>query len=190
MSPPSRWVRPVPLVLLPTADPGSFAGMPGGQTGLPLLPHPGAFGFERRHHVHEGVDLYCPEGTEVRAVEAGTVVAIAPFTGEAASPPSPWWRDTWSVMVEGASGVVNYGEVVPEPSLTVGAAVPAGALLGRVATVLTVDKGRPMAMLHLELYEHGVRDSTEWRLGEPRPERLLDPTQHLASCAAAPAEDP
>lgn len=28
-------------------------------------------------------------------------------------PGSPWWLDTWCVMIEGASGVVNYGEVTP-----------------------------------------------------------------------------
>ena len=42
------------------------------ETEVPLPPHhPGSFAFERRYHVHEGVDLYCREGEPVYAVEAG-----------------------------------------------------------------------------------------------------------------------
>jgi hypothetical protein len=78
-----------------------------------LLPDtPGRFGAVRKHDVHTGVDLYCAVSTKVVAVEAGEVVVIEPFTGPDAA--SPWWLSTEAVLVEGASGVVVYGEVHPE----------------------------------------------------------------------------
>jgi hypothetical protein len=78
-----------------------------------LLPDtPGRFGAVRKHDVHTGVDLYCAVSAKVVAVEAGEVVAIEPFTGPDAA--SPWWLSTEAVLVEGASGVVVYGEVHPE----------------------------------------------------------------------------
>ena len=52
-------------------------------TAAPLFPdEPGQFGTRRVEDVHTGVDLYCELGTEVRAVEAGEVVALEWFTGQ------------------------------------------------------------------------------------------------------------
>lgn len=178
------WANPVPRRLVPTPHGDSFRDMPADATGLPLLPHPGAWGFVRRNHTHEGVDLYVPDGTPVSAVEAGRVVAVLPFTGPHADPPSPWWRDTWAVMVEGDSGVVLYGEIVPDPGVAPGAMVSRGQRIGRVATVLAKDKGRPMSMLHLELYRRGTRACVEWGPGAPAPDGLLDPTPLLLAAAA------
>jgi murein DD-endopeptidase MepM/ murein hydrolase activator NlpD len=132
--------------------------------------------------VHEGVDLYAPEGTPVHAVEDGRVVAITPFTGPHAG--LPWWLDTWAVLVEGASGVVVYGEVTPDSGLQAnlasdGSYVRAGQQLGRVTRVLRNNKGRPTSMLHLELHPRGSRSCPEWHLDAKRPEALLDPTPHL-----------
>lgn len=175
-----KWISPVPFQLVETDDPESFASMAEGTTGLPTGDHPGAFGFRRQHHTHEGVDLYVPVGTPVVSVEPGVVVAIVPFTGEHATPPSPWWHNTWAVLVEGQSGVVCYGEIIP--SHQNGAPADAGELLGHVAKVLTKDKGRPTTMLHLELYKHGVREPVEWLPYHDRPEGLLDPTPLLLTC--------
>lgn len=176
------WRTPIPYKLQPTHDSMSFQTMPEGVTGLPLLPHPGAFGAVRKHHTHEGVDLYCPEGTPVMAVEAGTIVAIIPFTGPQVD--MGWWHDTDAVMVEGATGVVLYGEITPEP-LAIGQAVEPGDVIGHVKQVLVNDKGRPMSMLHLELYSLGTREAFEWKKwADSRPPALLDPTQHLIDCAA------
>lgn len=175
---PKAWLFPLPLRAVPTDDPMSFRTMPAGATGVPHGPlHPGAFGFRRANHVHEGVDLYCDEGTMVTLVEDGTITAIEPFTGPNAIPPSPWWLDTLSVMVEGASGAVLYGEIEPLTGLAVGQRLSAGDPIGHVVRVLRNDKGRPMTMLHLELHAPGTTEAMEW-VGA-RPESLRDPTPFL-----------
>lgn len=171
------WQNPLPTMSLHQSQ-GSedFKTFEEGHTGIPIGPeHPGSFGFKRANHTHEGIDLYCPEGTTVRAVEAGTVVAVINFTGPSATPPSPWWNNTQAILVEGETGVVVYGEIMTQ--LEVGDVLAAGSLIGHVVQVLTKDKGRPMSMLHLELHEHGTRDAYEWL--DERPPSLLDPTSHL-----------
>lgn len=171
------WHPPLPLRLIPTEIQDSFGTFGEGVTGLPLSPHPGAFGVQRKHHTHEGVDLYCSDGTPVSAVEDGIVVALLAFTGAQATPPSPWWHDTQALLIEGSSGVVVYGEIEPLLNIEIGAHVKAGQKLGWVKQVLKVNKGRPMSMLHLELHQHGTRDALEWE--DKRPETLLDPTPYL-----------
>ena len=176
------WTNPLPLRLVPSADSYGFLDMEPGTTGIPHgEDHPGAFAHRRRFHVHEGVDLYCPEGTPVSAVEDGVVVAVIEFTGTKAEPPSPHWCDTQAIMVEGASGVVAYGEVGVGTGIRVGVRVGAGETIGHVRRVLIKEKTppRPMAMLHLELHEKGTRDCYEWPIDGPRPPSLLDPTPFL-----------
>ena len=138
----------------------------------------GAFGAARTHDIHTGVDLYCPKGSEVYAVERGTVVAVVPFTGPATEPPSPWWHPTWAILVEGSEHVLCYGEV--EPLVLAGEPVEPGQLIGRVLQVLKKDKGKPMTMLHFEMYTRGTNDPVWWRLGQPKPDCLLDPTPLLS----------
>lgn len=169
------WVCPVPYALLPTADSESYKSMPAWTTGLPLAPHPGAFGVQRKHHVHEGVDLYMPIGAPVLSVEAGEVVAVRAFTGPELG--HDWWLPTCAVWVSGPSGVVVYGEIAPH--VKAGQAVVAGQVLGVVMRVLPTDKGRPTSMLHLELRVPGNTDDIEWLEMANRPEALLDPTPFL-----------
>lgn len=145
---------------------------------IPIGQHPGSFGVERHQHVHTGVDLYAPYGCPVRAMEAGKIIAIDWFTGPSIK--MPWWNDTRAVYVEGASGVFNYGEIQEAPNLKVGMTVEQGQILGHVLIVLKKFKGRPMSMLHIELYDHGYTDTWgEWKMGDPKPEHLHDPTPHL-----------
>lgn len=172
------WSSPVPYRLVPTEDGDSFRSMGDDETGLPLPGHPGSFAHRRKMHTHQGVDLYVPEGTPIRCVEDGVIVAVHKFTGEHADPPTPWWGNTWSVMVEGMSGVVCYGEVIPY-RIQVGAPIERGAVVGHVTPVLLKDKGRPRSMLHLELYRHGTREPADWQLEEETPDGLLDPTPYL-----------
>ena len=144
----------------------------------PVFPdYPGMFGSVRKHDVHTGVDIYCENGRLVLAAEDGIVVAVENFTGPNAEDPSPWWNDTKAILVEGLSGVILYGEV--DPCVHVGERVMQGQGIGRVVCVLKKDKGRPMAMLHFELYHLGTRKSVWWRLGETKPRELLDPTELL-----------
>lgn len=144
---------------------------------VPLLGHCGSFAFERKNHIHEGVDLYAPIGEPIYAVEDGVVVNVEHFTGQYADPPSTWWNDTQAVLIQGRSGVVVYGEI--EAKVVKGQEVKAGDLVGNVLTVLKKDKGRPMSMLHLELYETGATMTHPWDVGAARPPGLKDPTQHL-----------
>ena len=144
---------------------------------VPILPHVGAFGVARKHNFHEGVDIYAAHGTVVFPVEKGEVVAILNFTGESVG--SPWWEETQAILIEGETGVVCYGEIDPSTHLTVGSKVTSSTFIGTVKTVLKKDKGRPMSMLHLELYTHGIREWTAWDIEGYRPEHLLDPTPYL-----------
>lgn len=180
------WRNPLPYDLRPTTDSLSFRTMGLMETGLPLAPHPGAFGVRRKHHTHEGVDLYVPISTPVTAVEEGEVVAVLPFTGPKAG--LPWWLDTSAVFVEGPSGVVVYGEIAPHIAL--GATVRAGTLIGVVIPVLRHDKGRPRSMLHLELHVAGSRSAPEWLEHVACPEVLRDPTPFLLDSEPLPPASP
>lgn len=159
------------------------------QTEIPVENHPGAFGYIRKHHTHEGVDLYCLEEDPVIAVEDGQVLNIVPFTGKIAD--SDWWHDTWAVMVHGTSGTVCYGEITPSTFIQKNAYIKAGQLIGSIKQVLKKDKGRPMNMLHLELYKGRVEKPVclDHFNGKPlKPEQfgLLDPTPYLIEAALNP----
>lgn len=175
----TKWQNPLPLRLVLSGDSESFRSLPPDTTALPLAPHPGAYGVQRKNHVHEGIDLYCPAGTKVHAVEAGRVVALIPFTGAQAG--SDWWENTDAVLIEGESGVVVYGEIAP--ACKTGDWLAAGDTVGHVVTVLKKDKGRPMAMLHLELHAHGAREAPEWPSPDKKPATLRDPTPFLKQVA-------
>lgn len=142
---------------------------------IPEGDHPGAFGALRKHDVHTGVDLYCDPGEDVYAMEDGLIVGIEDFTGPKAN--SPWWNDTQALLVFGESGVILYGEI--ETELKPPRKVLKGERIGSVKTVLKKDKGKPMAMLHMELYTPTIVGSVWWRHGEPKPDRLLDVTPLL-----------
>ena len=146
---------------------------------VPIGNHGGAFGVVRKNHIHEGVDLYAPADNNVYALESGVVVGIFPFTGKAAG--SDWWHDTDCVMIEGDSGVLNYGEIKVDKHLSTGAKVYAGQLVGTVVTVLKNNKGKPMSMLHFERYVAGTTSPIkEWSLNTKQPSQLCDPTMLLS----------
>lgn len=152
---------------------------------IPAPNSPGSFGAVRKHDVHTGIDLYCAARTRVLAVEAGTVVAILDFTGPDSDPPSPWWNPTMAVLIEGQDHVLCYGEVLPR-NISVGDQVEPGQVIGTVLQVLKEYKGRPVSMLHFEMYERGTRDPVWWQKGEPKPAPLLDPTKFILDLLGAP----
>lgn len=151
---------------------------------LPIPGEPGAFGAVRKHDIHTGVDIYCDDEAYVFAAEEGHVVALEKFTGEHAG--SPWWRNTWALLIEGESGVIVYGEIVPRwhiarPGMYIGH----GELIGQVKRVLKEDKGvTPTSMLHLELLKPGSKETGWWHHGEPQPDYILDPTELVRKCYA------
>jgi phosphopantothenoylcysteine decarboxylase len=150
---------------------------------IPTGKHPGAFGVARKYDHHTGVDLYCSKDAHVFAMERGVVVAVEDFTGEKAG--SPWWNNTRSVLVAGATGVINYGEITENPGITVGRVVQKNEMIGFVKPVLKDSKKRSdipyhsTSMLHIELYAHGTTKSISWGLDEDQPDNLLDPTPFL-----------
>jgi len=174
-----KWNFPLKMQYVGTTiDSNSFMDIDTSyQVEILLSPHVGGFGVRRRHDVHSGVDLYAPVGTPVYPVEAGKIVSIEPFTGKLAD--CDWWEDTWGVYVEGASGIVVYGEMLPNPIFNVGDLLQPTDVIGHVLNVLKKDKGRPRSMLHIELHKHGVINNPHWVKGGPKPDGLLDPTKYL-----------
>ena len=159
--------------------------------GIPIGSHPGAFGATRKHDRHCGIDLYCPEGSWAIAVEPGTVAAIEDFTGSKAG--CPWWLDTMAVKVEGPSGTVCYGEIIPARTLKPGDRVRTGDVVGTVTPVLRPGKERPdipghsRSMLHLQLYTRGsTHRDHDWGRDTEMPGNILDPTGPLMHSRGCP----
>jgi hypothetical protein len=111
--------------------------------------------------------------------------------------------DTDAVLVEGASGIVCYGEIKIDQGIknSLEMTNPAsrnirrGQILGRVTPVVRPGRERPdipghsRSMLHIELYERGQTKSSErWELDKPKPDYLLNPTPWLADAVACPKE--
>lgn len=155
--------------------------------GIPTGNHPGAFGYQRRHDMHTGVDLYTNEREPVFAVERGVVVATIPFTGPQLG--HSWWNNTDALLVSGASGVVCYGEIDAK-HFQPGDEIKRGQPLGRVIPVIQKGRERPdikghsRSMLHIELYKdlydelkRGVWEG--WKIGSPQPDKILNPTDRL-----------
>jgi len=177
----SNWLFPLRLkVLGSTSDSMSFKDVDmEREVEIPIDNHVGAFGVQRKMHIHNGVDLYCEFLEAVYAVEKGKIVDVRQWTGKDAG--SPWWNDTWAVLVEGESGVIAYGELCEHDRVEdeIGTEIRRGELIGFVKPVLKKDKGRPTSMLHLQMYKHGHLCSGGWDTNNPKPETLIDPTPFL-----------
>jgi hypothetical protein len=144
---------------------------------LPALPFIGAvgdFAFRRSFYYHPGTDIYCKDLQPVQTMEDGIVVHMENFTGPEANPPSPWWLETWSVMVEGQSGVIGYCELKPFNHVCVGLHLYEGETFATITPVLKKDKGNGTTMLHLEHYVHGTQHHVTWILDTPKPPELLN----------------
>jgi hypothetical protein len=142
---------------------------------IPDIGSVGDFGFRRSFYYHTGVDIYTDNLQEVQAIEDGTIVNIEIFTGQNATPTSPWWNETWSIMIEGKSGVIGYCELKLLEHLVVGAEVKEGDLIGNIIPVLKKNKGNGTTMIHVEHYITKTRNHVTWLLDTPKPEELLNP---------------
>lgn len=154
---------------------------------LPVGDHPGAFGVKRKRYYHTGVDLYTENLAIVNAVEDGIIVKMGLFTGPKLG--HDHWNHTDFLMIEGASGVVNYGEIEISPWCRLGFSIKKGDAIGMVKQVLPAGKerndipGHSLSMLHLELYTHGMKECVDWPITANRPAKLLDPTSYLKTAS-------
>jgi len=145
---------------------------------VPVLPEPGAFGAIRKRYVHNGVDLYCDEGTPVHAVTDGVIVGIRFYTGFWDG--SPWWNSTKVIYIASPNNefVWCYGEIDPY-SEHIGDHVEAGELIGYVVPVLKQPGPHGhTSMLHLVL-KRNMKVNTTWSPGQSQPKGLLNPTSYL-----------
>lgn len=130
----------------------------------------GSFGSKRKTNYNTGVDLFCPPEVDVCALESGTIVKII-------------IKDTFKIiMIEGYSGVVAYGNVLPEEDLVEGMEIEKGDVLGTTIPYYVHTKtGEELIIskLHIEYYRHGTRFPEFWTFGCEKPKRLLDPTRNL-----------
>lgn len=135
--------------------------------------HPGAFGFQRKNHIHEGIDLYCKENDIVISLTNGKVIDINYFTGDIVN--SSWWNTTQYIAVEYNKYIIVYGELIVNKSLSIGDTILENQELGYIVPVLKNSKNnRPINMLHLELYDKRFyKEPKEWI--DKKPKGLLDP---------------
>lgn len=134
----------------------------------------GLFGTKRKYDTHTGIDIYCREGEQVLNLQEGKVVDVYQFTGEAVG--SPWWNDTYAVVVSVGLLDIVYGEVIP--LVQVGDILLVGDVLGISTPVLKTDKGiTPTTMLHLEAWVAGKHDRDFiWESKETKHWGLLQPS--------------
>lgn len=153
---------------------------------IPYYTEPGSFGFKRKYEIHNGVDIYCKDGSDVFAVEDGQIVDIKPFTGKQNG--TDWWNDTWAICIKGKSGVVCYGEMQEKFNFKIGDKIKVGNCIGKIKAVLPEHKKRNdirnhnNAMLHIQLFKDYQNDEqlADWYPNEERNKLLLDPTPYLS----------
>ena len=134
---------------------------------------PRSFGSSRDHGArkHAGCDLYASAGTEVLAVEDGTVIR-GPYL---------FYDVVYALEVQHPSGIVRYGEIShAAEGIATGVTVKAGQVLGYVGKMQTVAQ----SMLHLELFAGTAQGPLTDRNHPPYMRRgdLVDPTAFLDSC--------
>jgi murein DD-endopeptidase MepM/ murein hydrolase activator NlpD len=149
---------------------------------IPFKGHPGAFGAIRKYDIHQGVDIYVPHNTPVCAVEQCIVMDVYWFTGSNSNLPTPWWNNTQAVLVYNRflHNYFIYGETTTD--LEIGDIVAKGELIGYVDTVLKTDKGKPMSMLHFEVWKNkpiNYKPWVPWIDKNNKPKYLCNPTRYL-----------
>lgn len=132
------------------------------------------FGFSQKDGKHQsGVDLYGEEGQEVFAIEESDVVDIFLSTGTNAG--SSWFNNTYTILLEGNSGVINYSGILVDPSVKFGKSVKEGQVIGKIKKIMSI----AIPTLHIALYQNGTQEPIIWNRGETKPVDLLDPSDML-----------
>lgn len=152
---------------------------------IPIGKHqPGSFGYISRNNnnINTGVDLICAPGTDVAAVESGTVVNIEYFTGPEAS--CPEYNTSMAILIASNNSVILYGYIEPLPEIKPGILINSGQLIGKVVSLQKNEKNikkknNKKSMLRIELYKKNTIKSIWWEYGKTQPKRLLDPTKKL-----------
>jgi murein DD-endopeptidase MepM/ murein hydrolase activator NlpD len=121
---------------------------------------------------HAGCDLIAPEGTEILAVETGTVVRG----------PYPFYHGTYAIEVQHGPFVARYCEIRgAADGVGVGTTVGAGQVIAYVGRMYRD------SMLHFELYDGTRSGQLTQRNNAPYQRRadLKDPTGFLDGCSVA-----
>ena len=63
--------------------------------------------------------------------------------------------------------------------LKIGDFINGGCKIGTVKRVLKKDNHRPLSMLHMELHHPDHIHTSQWEIGQPKPDGVLDPTPYL-----------
>lgn len=160
---PVKTSSPEKLTVSYESTDGIFHGRPGRRF---LAPRKGG------HRYHVAIDLFAFHRDVVVACEAGKVVNFYAFY------PSSQGEMTYALFVEHDGFVANYGELkasaASEFNWKIGDTVTAGQPLARVSTT---------NMLHFETYAPGTRENIRWYPENPRPAKLLNPTDLLLGLA-------
>ena len=135
--------------------------------------HPRSFGANRSggQRKHAGCDLYAPEGTDVYAMEDGTVL-VAPY---------PFYGGTYALEIDHLKYIGRYTEIKEAaPGIRRGVKVKKGQLIASVGKI-TTKNGTVLQMLHFEMYEGNENGSLTDRSNPPfmRRNDLIDPTDTL-----------
>ena len=138
------------------------------------------FGAYRHvHRLHAGCDLLAPEGTEVLAIDNGTVI----------QGPYPFFDVVYAIEVQHDSGiVVRYTEIqqtLPQ-GISAGARVSRGQVIGYVGLMTSGS-----SMLHFEMYKGTVSGELTTGSGPYRRRSdLMDPTSFLDTAPLVDNEAP
>lgn len=137
--------------------------------------HSCGFGSSRKGGHNTGIDLICDPHQEVVAVESGRILAVQNFSEKK---PEPWINMTRVILIEGASGVIAYGNVKEVPGLAEGEYIDAGELIGTVMPIYKSKKNKA-TKFKLEWYTKGTKRRGSWLSCKPKPNNMLDPTPML-----------
>ncbi|NRA65662.1 MAG: M23 family metallopeptidase [Pseudobacteriovorax sp.] len=118
---------------------------------------------------HAAADLIAIDGTQIRAVQDGTILDFYKF-----------YKKSWALVVDHGNFIVRYGEVAPTlpEGIEVGQQVTKGMIIAEVGVISKPGTGN---MLHFEMYQGTETGNLTNRSNPPYMRRadLMDPTDFL-----------